>query len=181
MHAGVAVPMHELPWLRRRLAVRRFRRVHRQRPVDGLLAIDTGVAPCGSRATRACQEREQTATSRPWPPAVIARPGSTLRVLVALVVLSASFVAVHVTGVRERAYEYRRSASAAAPKVHFAGRDHLRVRQVADLPSGEVLLGRTEGSGLVSGPHGADPYVPTVVRVRAGGGHVFGDALSGGS
>lgn len=37
---GVAGPVNELPWLRRKLAVRVTRRMLRKMPVEGLLDID---------------------------------------------------------------------------------------------------------------------------------------------
>lgn len=86
--------------------------------------------------------------------------------------------AVHVQQVHSRACEYRWSPSAAAPKVQYASRDHLRRRRVPSAPADAVPLGRTEGGGLVHG-RTLEAAVPVVVYVtdRA---DTFEYSLSGG-
>ena len=42
---GIGRPVHELPWLWRRLAVRSARRMLRHEPVEGLLGLDRDGQP----------------------------------------------------------------------------------------------------------------------------------------
>jgi hypothetical protein len=106
------------------------------------------------------------------------RPRSLMALTAGVLAVALCVVAVHLRQVHNRAYEYRWSPSAAAPKVQFAGRNYLRGRQVPTVPTDALLIGRTEGGGRIYGPR-PGPYVPTVVYVRDGE-RVFDYALSGG-
>jgi hypothetical protein len=106
------------------------------------------------------------------------RPRLLIALTVGVVVVALCVVAVHLRRVHDRAYEYRWSPSAAAPKVQYAGRNYLRGPQVPAVPTDALLIGRTEGRGRIYGPR-RGRVVPTVVYVRDGE-RVFDYALSGG-